>query len=141
MADRIEERSAESLRHEYTEITYNIRHYSNIRFAIFSIFFAVAGGLGFVAFGKGQFDPHTASVARLSGLVVIVISWMYEERCSQFFDHYVNLAAELEQSLRYRQYINKPKPPRFVLEAKQAFRVFFVLMGLAWLYAGFAVPF
>lgn len=122
MADRTDERSAESLRHEYTEITYNIRHYSNFRFAIFSIFFAVAGGLGFVAFGKGQFDSHAASVARLPGLAVIVIFWMYEERCSQFFDHYVNSAGELELSLGYRQYVGKPKPPRFVLEAKQVFR-------------------
>ena len=139
MADPTEERSAESLRHEYTDITLNIRHYSNLRFAIFSIFFAVSGGLGFVAFGRDQFDPQTALVARLSGLLVIVIFWMYEERCSQFFDYYVKSAAELESSLHYRQYLKKPPPARFVLEAKQVFRVFFFVMALLWLYASVAV--
>jgi len=34
------------LRHEYTEVVQNMRHCSNLRFAIFTIFFAVMGAVG-----------------------------------------------------------------------------------------------
>ena len=140
MGEQQQGRSEESLRHEYTEVVYNVRHYSNLRFAVFSIFFAVMAGVGIVAFGKGQFDAHAALMARFSGMLIIMIFWMYEERCSQFFDHYTKVAAELERSLGYTQYITRPRPMRFVLEAKMVNRVFFLLLALLWLYAVFAVP-
>jgi len=41
MSEQQQERSAENLRHEYTEAAQTIRHYANLRFALFSIFFAV----------------------------------------------------------------------------------------------------
>lgn len=75
MGERNQPRSEESLRHEYTEVVQNIRHYSNLRFAVFSIFFAVLGGVGIVAFGKGQFDEHAAVVARIGGFPVIALFW------------------------------------------------------------------
>jgi hypothetical protein len=56
MSEQNQKRSEESLRHEYTEVALNARHYSGLRFAVFTILFAVLGGVGFVAFGKGQFD-------------------------------------------------------------------------------------
>jgi len=52
MSEERQARSEESLRHEYTEVLQLIRHYSNLRFAIYTILFAAVGGLGFVAFGK-----------------------------------------------------------------------------------------
>lgn len=80
MNENNQQRSEESLRHEYSEVAQNIRHYSNIRFAIFTIFFAVIGGIGFVAFGKDQFDTHAALLARIAAIPVIALFWMYEER-------------------------------------------------------------
>jgi len=35
------ERSIGSVRHEYDSVIQNVRHYTNLRFAIFPIFFAV----------------------------------------------------------------------------------------------------
>jgi hypothetical protein len=75
MSEQNQLRSEESLRHEYTEVGLNARHYSNLRFAVFTILFAVMGGVGFVAFGKGQFDAYTAQVARIAGFSVIGIFW------------------------------------------------------------------
>lgn len=44
MSGQPQGRSEESLRHEYTEVVQNVRHYSNLRFAVFTIFFAVPLG-------------------------------------------------------------------------------------------------
>jgi hypothetical protein len=136
MGEQQQERSEESLRHEYTEAVQHIRHYSNLRFAVFSIFFAVMGGVGFVAFGKGEFDPNAAEMTRIAGIFVIAIFWLYEESLSEFFEHYVRVSLELGHALGYT-----PRPatgvhfPRTMI----TFRLFFAVVALLWLYAVFAV--
>ena len=51
MGEQNQQRSEESLRHEYTEVVQNVRHYRNLRFVISSLLFAVMAGVGIVAFG------------------------------------------------------------------------------------------
>ena len=41
----------EELSLEYSEVNNNIRHYSALRFAIFTVYFAVIGGIVSIAFG------------------------------------------------------------------------------------------
>jgi len=141
MSEQQQGRSEESLRHEYAEVTQNVRHYGNLRFAVLSIFFAVMAGVGFVAFGEGQFDVHAAKVARVGGIFVAAVFWLWEERISQNFAHYTRVAVELEHHLGYAQYTTRPPRSRIVLEGNVAIpRLFFFLLALLWLYAIFAVP-
>src|SRR5688572_6069109 len=96
-----QERTASSLQHEYSEVTLSVRHNSSLRFVAFSIFFAVMGGVGFASFGKGQFDGSAAMAARIAGILVITIFWLYHERLTEFIDYYNGRRAELERSLGY----------------------------------------
>lgn len=140
MGEQNQQRSEESLRHEYTEVVQNIRHYSNLRFAVFTIFFAVMAGVGFVAFGKGQFDAHASLVARIAGFPVIAVFWMYEERAGRLFDYYRSVAVNLERALNYTQFTTWPVPTRFPPGAGVVNRLFFFLLTLLWVYAVFSVP-
>ena len=140
MSAQLSERSQESLRHEYTEVVQNVRHYSSLRLVIFSILFAVMAGVGIVAFGKGQFDQHAAIVARLAGILVIFIFWQLEERAFRFNDHCTKIAAELERLLGYRQYSSRPVSRSFLPRRYIVQRVFYLLLTMMWLYAAFAVP-
>lgn len=140
MSEKNQPRSDESLRHEYTEVVQNIRHYSNLRFAIFTIFFAVMGGVGFVAFGKGQFDAHAALVARMAGIPVVALFWLYQERTSFRYDHAYSVAVNLERALSYTQFASWPVARRFPPGPGLINRLFFFLITLAWLYVAFAVP-
>jgi hypothetical protein len=140
MPDENNERSAESLRHEYSDTVQSIRHYSNLRFAIFTIFFAVIGGVGFVAFGKGQFHSHASLVARLGGIAVILVFWLYEERAGQLFQHHRQVAVNLERLLGYTQFITWPLGKNFLPEASVVNRLLFITIALLWIYAAFAVP-
>lgn len=140
MSEQQQDRSPESLRHEYTEAVQTVRHYGNLRLALFSIFFAVIGGAGLVAFGKGQFDGQAALVARIAGFVVIAIFWMYIERLGQLFDHFTRMVVELERSLGYRQWTARPASKLPVLRAHIMFHLFFCLLTVLWLYAVFSVP-
>jgi hypothetical protein len=141
MGEQQQERSQESLRHEYSEVVQNVRHYGNLRFAILSIFFAVMAGVGFVAFGEGQFDAHAAKTARIAGFFVAGVFWLWEERVSMFYAHYTKVAVDLERHLGYTQYTTRPPPPRYLLEGNIAIpRLFFLVLMLFWVYAVFAVP-
>jgi len=138
MSEQQQGRSEESLRQEYSEAVQTIRHYANLRFALFSIFFAVIGGVGIVAFGREQFDAQAAIVARIAGFVVIAIFWNYIERLGRLFEHFINVAVEVERSIGYTQWTRRPWGPFFA--GYVMFRVFFCLLTVLWVSAVFAVP-
>jgi hypothetical protein len=130
-------RSEESLRHEFTECTLYNRHHTNLRFVVFSIFFAVMGGVGFVAFSKGQFHANAAVMARIAGVLVIALFWIYIERLSEMVNYYSGLRAELERALGYAHRL----PGKGIFPRMQTtWRAFFVLVTLLWLYGAFTVP-
>src|SRR5205085_12632311 len=57
--------SLENLRLEYSEANNNRRHYSNLRFAVLTVFFAVLGGVASVAFGFVEIkSPSSLNIAR-----------------------------------------------------------------------------
>jgi len=140
MSEQRKERSEESLRHEYSEVVQNLRHYSNLRFAIFTIFFAVMGGIGFVAFGREQFDANASLVARIAGFAVVAVFWLYLERTSSAFEHFRRVAMSLERDLDYTQWLARRVSTGFIPRAIVINRVLFFLLILLWAYAAVAVP-
>lgn len=140
MSEERQERSEESLRHEYTEVLLNVRHYSNLQFAIFTIFFAVMGGVGYVALLGDSFGTHAALVARIAGLPVVILFWLFEERARMRNDHFQRVAVKLERALGYTQYTSLPSARRFPPRASWVNRIFFLLLVLLWLYVLFALP-
>ena len=130
-------RSEASLQHEYTECALYNRHHTNLRFVAFSIFFAVMGGVGFVAFSKGQFHANAAVMGRIAGILVIALFWLYIERLSELVNYYTSLRVELERTLGYaKRHAGRGIFPRM----QTTWRVFFALVALLWLYGAFAVP-
>ena len=130
-------RSVESLRHEYTEVTLYNRHHTSLRFVVFSIFFAVMGGVGFVAFSKGQFHANAAVMGRIAGLLVIALFWVYIERLSELVNYYTAHRARLERLLGYTiRAAGRGLFPRM----QTTWRAFFLLVTILWLYGAFFVP-
>lgn len=140
MSEQRQGRSEESLRHEYSEVALNIRHYSSLRFAIFTIFFAVMGGVGYGAFGRGLFDEHVALIARIGGFGVIALFWFYNTRADQQFVHYLSEAIDLERSLGYKQFTSRPARHRYLPNYRVVAHIFYCLLTLLWVYAVIAVP-
>jgi hypothetical protein len=103
-----EKRSLENLRLEYSEVNNNRRHYSNLRFAVLSVFFAVLGGLVSVAFGiveiKSPTSPDIAFWARGAGLLITFVFFSFEIQCAGNLRHFRRVAIELETKLGYRQF-------------------------------------
>ena len=137
MSEEQAARSNKSLRHEYTEVTQFFRHFTNLRFVVFSIFFAVMGGIGFVAYSEGQFHAKAAIMGRIAGMLVIALFWLYIERLSYQVNYYSSLRAELERTLGYA---SRQTGRGFFPRMQTTWRIFFALVTLLWIYGALAVP-
>ena len=66
----------QGLRQEYTEVNSYYRHYSALRFVMFSVYFAVTAGIASVAFGVVEIKSYGATVIsgmiRVGGLLVTI---------------------------------------------------------------------
>jgi len=104
----------ESLRHEYTEVNNNHRHYSGLRFAVFSVYFAVLGGLVSVAFGfvevKSSDGIDIILISRVAGLLFTLVFFSFEILCELNLRHFKKVARELEGMLGYRQFKTRKFP-------------------------------
>jgi hypothetical protein len=109
----MDEKELEALKHEYSEANNNLRHYSGLRFAIFSVYFAVAGGLISVAFGivdaKLSNQASVSLMAKIGGLLVTIVFFMFEMRLELLVRHHQNVANTLERPLGYRQMSTRPQ--------------------------------
>lgn len=130
-----QERPIESVRHEYEQVAQNLRHYSNLRFVMFAIFFIVIFAVACVAFGKQWFDESAVKVARSGGFLVVTVFWLYEERMGLWWDHYRKVAVELEGLLGYHLSSTRSEPLHFLPSVTLLTRVFFFLTFLFWAYA------
>ncbi len=78
---------------EYKEAGENIRHYSTLRFTIFTLFFAIFTGLSAVAFSKDllpSFDIKFA--AKFFGLLFTIAFLVIEWHVKTYVDHFVKRA-------------------------------------------------
>jgi hypothetical protein len=130
----LQERSLESVRHEYEEAGENIRHYSNLRFAVFSVFSVVIGALIAITFSGEPLIANGQMIAKAGGLLITWVFWNFEERVSDYVLHFQRIAGELEHTLGYRQLTEKPRAKFPVLSTIYTVRIFFTLLTCFWIY-------
>ena len=133
MARQNQEQSLEGLRHEYSEVCQNFRHYSALRFAMMTVFFATVGGLATVAFPDKQASfGFLNTAARIGGLTITLTFFLLEVILEGYLRHYAGVAMKLEQSLGYSQFSTRP---RFRgLRTKHATWTIYALLAVFWAY-------
>ena len=94
---------------ELKELGTQIRHYSNLRFAIFTVFFAFLGGAvtigtSFQEQGISQFYVNSIKIAGLLGTLVF---WYFELRLAGSLMKYETRAEELEEQLKFQVYTGR----------------------------------
>jgi hypothetical protein len=130
-------RRAEGLRHAYSEVLTEVRHYSSLRFAIFTLFFAVVGALFSAAFGffeiKGAGSTkHVHFMVRVGGLIVTLLFLLYELRIQALINHGIRTGVELESELGYT--LLSKRPPWRWYRSHYATIAFFTLLIALWIW-------
>lgn len=128
-------RHAESLRHEYTELSLTFRHYSALRFAVLTVYFGITGGLATVAFGVAQVsNPSLQVFAKVAGAVVGLAFFLLEVLIERYLRFFVARASELESELGYKLFSGRPAQP-WPLQTRVATWGLFILIIGSWVYA------
>ena len=123
----------EYLKNEYHDASQNFRHYSSLRFAIFTVYIAVLGGLITVAFGdEAKFIPSAPGYAKVGGLLFTIVFWLYEERAYQLLKHFRQSAINLEESLGYTQFNSMPINKLPIIEPAYLATFLFAVLTLFW---------
>jgi hypothetical protein len=95
-----------SIDHKFvcTETNNNRRHYSNLRIAMFSVYFAVLAGIASVSFGFVDIkagNPHAvAFFTRLGGLIFTLVFFWLEILCALNLRHYEIVLRSLPEPYR-----------------------------------------
>lgn len=119
---------------EYKDLSDNMRHYANMRFAQLTIFVALTGGLIIVLFSKDAPDsPLAKAILKVAGIFIAAMFWIMEERAADYWHHFRKRAVELEDLLGYRQY--KDRPTRRLLTATDASRAIYAGAIVFWIIA------
>ncbi len=129
------------VRAEYVEANSYHRHYSNLRFAILPIYFAVVGALGavatgvavthtkvFVTPGKTLDLPRCAAVG---AALVTILFFTFERRCEQLLDYFETRQINLESVLGYKTVTERPKGRTLIWQSTQ---LFYIVSLLAWIF-------
>ncbi len=122
---------------EYKDLSDNMRHYANIRFAQLTLYFALTGALVTAVY---TVDPPLGDnlrlVLKLVGVLASGAFGVMEERAADYWHHFRRRAVEIEEHLGYRQYTARPAAR--VFSATNAARVM-VWSGVPlWLLAAIA---
>lgn len=129
----------EKLSLEYSEVNNNIRHYSALRFAIFTVYFAVIGGIVSIAFGFFENKTGNSEItklwARIGGLLISLLFLVIEVNCEQYLTIYGDLAALMEEKLHYKQVTTRKRLNynHLLLRSRYAARAIYLAMILFWL--------
>lgn len=121
------------LKHEYSEVNQNFRHYSNLRFAIFTVFFAITGVLIASTFGiSNEQISESRAFLKLGGVIVTLVFFVLEHILNEYLRHFAKVAVDLEQKLGYTQFSTRPT---FKVQARHATYALYILFLLFWIYA------
>jgi hypothetical protein len=94
---------------EYKDLSDNMRHYGNMRFAQLTLYFALTAGL---VTALSTLDPPLSDSLRLAlkiiGALASAAFGVMEERAADHWHHFRRRAVEIEKLLGYKQYTDRP---------------------------------
>lgn len=124
----------EDRRAEYAEVNSNIRHYSSLRFAIITVFFAATGGVASVAFNIFQADEATMLklAGRVAGFLITALFLQYEWLVGSVLAHNRKVGTALEIKMGLTQ-ISKRSTKRVAVSHWFA-RILYAAFLIFWSY-------
>ena len=124
------------LHKEYSDLTANMRHYANMRFAQLTIFIAITAALlKFLFDSNSPLQFTIREVLTWGGFLISLVFWAMEISSTYMWRHFARRAVVLEVKLGYRQYSTLPTAPKFTFIglATWAVEFLFLVVSIFWL--------
>lgn len=92
----------------YTELCSAFRHYSNLRFAVFAVFFALQGGVVQSVITAIQAAQSFIEIAsKIVGLLICLIFWFFENVIISYINFLDDQLETVEKKLGYSIYTSR----------------------------------
>jgi hypothetical protein len=129
---------------QYIEANTYLRHYSSLRYVIFSVYFAVMAGVVSVAFnaiGEVQYNRVILClVFRILGLLLTIPFFIYELRLEKLIRYYQYSAMEMERCRGFNLMNRRPRND-YIFWATKSIYILFIIFWLLSILAAIAYLF
>lgn len=124
--------SPNDLKDEYLDVSENMRHYGNMRFAQLTLYVVITAAQLSILFNSDLTKPSflICKLLELGGIIVTIVFFIMEERAVTYWDNYRIRGVDLESELGYQQFTNQPK--RKMWTATNAVRGLFACIFIFW---------
>lgn len=124
----------------YKDISENLRHYGNMRFAQLTLFFIITGGLFTAAFNERfEISSYGELFIYVAGIISTLVIWIMETSSTNYWCHYKEQAKNIEISLGISQYNNNKSP--WYLSATYAVALLFFSVFIFWAFLLFKIAY
>ncbi|MDW8305432.1 MAG: hypothetical protein RML33_11425, partial [Acidobacteriota bacterium] len=120
-----------------SELGQAMRHYSALRFAILTVFFALVGGLITISFDALSANQFMIVATRVGGLIGTLAFLVFEYRLEVYMSHFENRAAELEKALGYNIYTGRKQGGVRFISTPLAIRLLYFAVIIFWIVSFF----
>jgi hypothetical protein len=121
---------------QYKEIKTSRRHYSNLRFALFPVYFVVQFGLVQVAFkgSEGKELLFSNFIMPICGILVTYVFWTIEARIGMYYKELEVIGERLEEYLEFdHKMMDKYGKKTFLSDTKRSIRTVYGIFCIYWL--------
>ena len=119
---------------EYKDLSNNMRHYANMRFAQLTLYFALTAGLVTVLFTVSPpLSDNLRLVLKIVGVLASAAFGVMEERAADYWHRFCHRVVDIEKLLGYKQYTDRPTAK--VFSATNAARSVLWGGGSLWIWA------
>ena len=113
---------------EYKECNSNLRHYSNMRFAELTLFFAInAGLLSVLSDNQSSLDQLIEFLLRVLGILISILFAVMNDRRVALWVSLKERAVEIENQLELEQYQKRPKA-KFLSNRNMAKAIYYLFI-------------
>lgn len=120
---------------QYKEIKASRRHYSNLRFALFPVYFVVQFGLVQAAFkgSEGKELLFSNFIMPVCGILVTYVFWTIEARIGMYYKELETIGKKLESYLEFdHKMMEKFSKRSFLSDTKRSIRTVYGVFCIYW---------
>lgn len=98
------------MKDEYKDLSDNMRHYGNMRFAQLTLYFGLTAALITGVFVTDPpLDVSVRTALKIFGAISALAFAVMEERATDYWRHFRRRAVRLESEMGYKQYSSRPE--------------------------------
>ena len=119
---------------EFKQACELFRHYSNMRFAIITVYIAITTAILSVIFGNNPPPDTTQYLLNIGGLLFTIIFLWFQEVAIKHLAAIATYGETIETSVNFKLFANRGKPKHKIFYMAIATRILYSIFAIFWIF-------